>query len=633
MRVIQDSDEEGEEIEADPNDGLHVSNTPCAAGTNSAEALRWAFQAAHRDHFQTQTDNSGSEKSAMRPPAVLLSQGHGSASTRPHLPLGSPLSVTKSETPPASHDERQKGKDWELPATIHQDYTDHEPMALFPEPSSTVSNTTLTQERLLREVMAPEFLGLESDHGLDTAALQPQYEIQKSSIPWSDYIKTPSEHQGSNSVPQSTGVLNLPEPSPKPAPDTFARRITSPMKDSLPVDERRSTDLPVHPRKKRKITPEVIADDNLEGITVEMYKPRPSRSRSSGTPLTQPLDYSVKPEKSGRKPARRSKTTGEIKSPQRLATPDKVQEIKAMGFTPIRSRRALELNNGDITQSVDWLLSHAFSEEKDELAPPSPPMPTEKKKPKKPGRPKVIPVAQPAVPPQGDGEAFLEIATSPGVADSNSRAGSKGQSGLEDTNAMIQTSPAGVAVVIPRLDAKDAMSESGIRATSPSTHHAGASPEVTYDPTTINKSLRNDEGAAKEEGRIQPTPKPPRNQKRGRGRPKTGKAAQTPVEQPEALRSDVCEIQTKQVEPLKSDEKLTDLEQERHHAPASIADAPAADLANAEQPMVNEQRNTPDRQMQTAKGIASPLSKGKVPYRVGLSKRARIAPLLRVVRK
>lgn len=64
----------------------------------------------------------------------------------------------------------------------------HEPMALFPEQSSTIENTTQTQQRLLEEVMAPAFLGLESD----TEPQETYYQPAKSSVPWSDFLKTQS---------------------------------------------------------------------------------------------------------------------------------------------------------------------------------------------------------------------------------------------------------------------------------------------------------------------------------------------------------------------------------------------------------------------------------------------------------
>jgi hypothetical protein len=78
--------------------------------------------------------------------------------------------------------------DWGLEGTIREDYSRHEPMAMFPEQSSTIENSTLTQQRLLAEVMHPAFLGIEADPVGDMS----RPELAKSSIPWSDFIKSPS---------------------------------------------------------------------------------------------------------------------------------------------------------------------------------------------------------------------------------------------------------------------------------------------------------------------------------------------------------------------------------------------------------------------------------------------------------
>jgi hypothetical protein len=77
-------------------------------------------------------------------------------------------------------------KTWVMEGALRDNYDAHEPMAMFPEPSSTVPNATYTQQRLLDEVMNPAFLGIEPE----TDA--PPYQPAKSSVPWSDFLNTPS---------------------------------------------------------------------------------------------------------------------------------------------------------------------------------------------------------------------------------------------------------------------------------------------------------------------------------------------------------------------------------------------------------------------------------------------------------
>lgn len=74
--------------------------------------------------------------------------------------------------------------DWMLGGTIREAYVQHNPNTMFPEPSSTVPNATLTQQRILEGVLAPALLG--SDPGVERALFQPD-----ASIPWSEYLKSP----------------------------------------------------------------------------------------------------------------------------------------------------------------------------------------------------------------------------------------------------------------------------------------------------------------------------------------------------------------------------------------------------------------------------------------------------------
>jgi len=75
-------------------------------------------------------------------------------------------------------------KPWALQETTHDEWQCHDHIALFSEVSSTVPNATATQQQLLAEVMAPAFLGLQADPDVS------KYEPAKSSVPWSDYLKS-----------------------------------------------------------------------------------------------------------------------------------------------------------------------------------------------------------------------------------------------------------------------------------------------------------------------------------------------------------------------------------------------------------------------------------------------------------
>lgn len=89
--------------------------------------------------------------------------------------------VDQTSQPADQHNETN----WVLEGTIRDAYAQHNPNAMFPEPSSTVPNATLTQQRVLEGVLAPALLGSELDAG--RTSFHPD-----ASIPWSEYLKSPT---------------------------------------------------------------------------------------------------------------------------------------------------------------------------------------------------------------------------------------------------------------------------------------------------------------------------------------------------------------------------------------------------------------------------------------------------------
>lgn len=110
------------------------------------------------------------------------------------------------------------GTNWVLEGTMREAYVQHNPNAMFPEPSSTVPNATLTQQRMMEEVLAPALLG--SDIDGDGVLFQPD-----ASIPWSEYLRSPTntgEHprssaQEPNVSPTISGATSGPSPYEYPA--------------------------------------------------------------------------------------------------------------------------------------------------------------------------------------------------------------------------------------------------------------------------------------------------------------------------------------------------------------------------------------------------------------------------------
>ncbi|UPX10727.1 uncharacterized protein EKO05_0001369 [Ascochyta rabiei] len=285
--------------------------------------------------------------------------------------------------------------DWVLDGTMREAYAQHNPNAMFPEPSSTVPNATLTQQRVLEGVLAPALLGSDIDPG--RAAFQPD-----ASIPWSEYLKSPTNTgdrpRSSAQEPHisritSAAVSGLPLHELSAAPlSQHSRQGSSMLADSplahetcpiatdsqditmftenkdqssdilsLTVDGPPQEELPGlrHLSRKRRPSPALTLDDDLTDLGV----PKEHRSRSLKIGTQESIDYSIRPEKATKASKRRTSTPGTASLAKPLHTPEKIQQICDMGFTPSTSERALKRNKGDVTQSVDWLITNRIADD------------------------------------------------------------------------------------------------------------------------------------------------------------------------------------------------------------------------------------------------------------------------------
>jgi hypothetical protein len=179
------------------------------ASNTYIEALRKQIEAAHRAHLQSQFSmNDG------HVPAFSLEASHQKVKNPVNLDLErtsigtsvpekgrvtyakrpndifniSPtcqLKVWSSLQQAPQPADTTNETDWMLEGTMREAYAQIDPNTMFPEPSSTVPNATLTQQRVLEGVLAPALLGSDTDTG--GAPFQPD-----ASIPWSEYLKSPT---------------------------------------------------------------------------------------------------------------------------------------------------------------------------------------------------------------------------------------------------------------------------------------------------------------------------------------------------------------------------------------------------------------------------------------------------------
>lgn len=107
--------------------------------------------------------------------------------------------------------DQTNGENWIPEGTMREAYAQHNPNAMFPEPSSTVPNATLTQQRVMEGVLAPPLLGSDVDVG--GAPFQPD-----ASIPWSEYLKSPTDtgEQPKSSAQHSHGSQHTSVPTSGP---------------------------------------------------------------------------------------------------------------------------------------------------------------------------------------------------------------------------------------------------------------------------------------------------------------------------------------------------------------------------------------------------------------------------------
>ncbi|MBE7179900.1 MAG: hypothetical protein INR71_01625 [Terriglobus roseus] len=117
--------------------------------------------------------------------------------------------------------------------------------------------------------------------------------------------------------------------------------------------------------------PDKLDSDEIAaiGLPAEQYKPRPSRSRSSRAAPTDDADTSVVPERAARARARRRWTAGATREDEHaLGDKDKTSLILDMGFTPSRVKKALMESNGNMEEAVEVLVSSRAATEHEGIA-------------------------------------------------------------------------------------------------------------------------------------------------------------------------------------------------------------------------------------------------------------------------
>lgn len=570
----------------------------------------------------------------------------------------------------------QAGRDWEEIPPDH--YDPHESMATFLEPSSTVPNATLTQQRVMEGVMAPTMLGEDFDIEASRHQISPE-----PSVPWSDLMKfspantaEPAESsdraQSASDMPSAT-LLSSPNKQ-----DVLSsqrrRRLSSgrlrcgslqdevfddgvnlkqiPALSAAPSPTLEGEILPTASFKQRRMmleeaensphrrkgltTPASSSDDELAaiGVVKEQYKLRSTRSKSQIVGTEEPIDYSVRPEKA--KKFSKLRKTSILASNASTTTPQKIRQICDMGFTPSSTQRALKQNSGDIAQTVNWLISNNIG--KDELAPHDTPKKSAAHKSIQTSSFSDYDARQGITREQKEESRYAAELLLRSIEQGATReptllvhANNDEHSPMKDiSSTLAQTRSPKVQVIIPKRSPK--ADTVGTSVTEDALNKGSRRRKTTSDLPGLE--TLEEQCVVLEEIR---------ERKKGRGRPK--KATNVPpstesiidvlgetaamkqhVEKPQAIQPNLALPPKLRTDGLTATEgdgghmyELEEIPKESapFEAPEKIIPAPAL--------------QTPVSS--TGNSSRSPMNKGNVPFRVGLSNRARIAPLLRTLKK
>ena len=417
----------------------------------------------------------------------------------------------------------------------------------------------------------------------------------------------------------------------------------------------------------------LASDDALIGLPEERYKPRPSRSRSARVIEEEPIDYSIRPEKAARLRAKRNKTSGELIGRIISSPSEKLERICIMGFSPSRAMKALEEAGGSFDEAIEWLCS----------------------KPANRTQGRVLRTVSKISSPQKSSGELLEknITDTNNTADRNSVRPSSPERKLPSNEAQIivgssQKSPKAnsrgfLHVEIPAISNPSAKMIQGprqmtteselelnpedlngtlMKTTIPRNNRTGSNQLQNHPVQLIDKvkpvihqSKRRKTTQLEDINRtpsvVHQSPGPPK-EKRGRGRPRLNpKPSEPMVDAHENVGVAQNNFQPQQNisaevlqkdgasriigSPSSRDKAIFVVTDEAQTSINTLPESPKRRSSPTLKPTVSATSGaqTSPKAKETPSPAHSPLSKGKVPFRVGLSKRARITPLLRIVKK
>lgn len=185
MREIQHAQQEL--IGSSPARQTHAPTDPASSPlraskrrktTNSSQAGTPETKLGRRKTFNTYGSSSNRTRGLLNPGSSLFNDLKADEQKGPGATI-----TQREETEPGN---KSPEKTWDLPASLRQDFQEHEPVSMFPDPSSTVPDNTMTQQRLVEQALWNQMLP--SPAQAEEAAAS-----TTSSFPWSTYLEQSPE--------------------------------------------------------------------------------------------------------------------------------------------------------------------------------------------------------------------------------------------------------------------------------------------------------------------------------------------------------------------------------------------------------------------------------------------------------
>jgi hypothetical protein len=252
------------------------------------ESLKRAFETAHRAHFQSNQRAPHSSVplpepggNSVRPPgdatirAPSISRDtDATGMIATNFPIG--LTGERTASNPVLGELREA--DWIPEGTLRHDYVQHEPNQLFPDPSSTVPNATLTQQYIWDTAA---YVSNDLENGIDKSHIPPE-----PSLPWSDYLRTSPTDNNNSEQPSSGQQTQTLEPAlvncpllDLPTTQTFSTPRLSQQSLSLVGDAHAMENASIHNQTAR-------SDINLNGVVVHSQDASPKQALNQSAPAS-----------------------------------------------------------------------------------------------------------------------------------------------------------------------------------------------------------------------------------------------------------------------------------------------------------------------------------------------------------